>query len=88
MLSLSEDILNIKEKKRSNLFPWRGQFSPQLVEALLTAYSSKDDFVLDLSVQMCSKDLSNIFGRCYPAKSLLKKMFSNLVIFECCNNSR
>ena len=36
---LSQSKLNIAEKKRSNLFAWRGQFSPQLVEALLEAYS-------------------------------------------------
>lgn len=39
--------LNIDAKSRSNLFPWRGQFSPQLVEALLRAYAPADAEVLD-----------------------------------------
>ncbi|MGH9891253.1 MAG: DNA methyltransferase [bacterium] len=39
--------LNIESKSRSNLFPWRGQFSPQLVEALLRAYAAPGSVVLD-----------------------------------------
>ena len=40
-------MLNIEAKSRSNLFPWRGQFSPQLVEALLRAYAVPGSVVLD-----------------------------------------
>lgn len=39
--------LNIDNKERSNLFPWKGQFSPQLVEALLQTYAERGSFVLD-----------------------------------------
>ncbi|WP_336432321.1 DNA methyltransferase [Providencia rettgeri] len=47
MNNIPQEILDIKEKKRSNLFKWNGQFSPQLIEAFLDAYS-KDNFkVLD-----------------------------------------
>lgn len=44
---LPASLLNIQDKTRSNLFPWRGQFSPQLVEALLHAYADKQACVLD-----------------------------------------
>jgi len=44
---LPREILNIENKVRSNLFGWRGQFSPQLVEALLRAYAPEDAFILD-----------------------------------------
>jgi len=44
---LSQDILNISNKTRSNLFSWRGQFSPQFVETMLTAYAPHNAFVLD-----------------------------------------
>lgn len=44
---ISQDKLNIEEKERSNLFPWKGQFSPQLVEVLLKTYGSKTSFILD-----------------------------------------
>ena len=44
---IPQEILNIQEKTRSNLFSWRGQFSPQLIESLLTAYCSPGSVVLD-----------------------------------------
>ena len=40
-------LLNIENKTRSNLFAWRGQFSPQLIECLLEAYCPPDSVVLD-----------------------------------------
>jgi SAM-dependent methyltransferase len=39
--------LNIEDKRRSNFFSWRGQFSPQLIECLLMAYCPPDSVVLD-----------------------------------------
>src|SRR5262249_41442886 len=33
--------------QRSNLFPWNGQFSPQLIEVLLRTYSPMKGLVLD-----------------------------------------
>lgn len=45
--SLPQSIVNIEEKSRSNLFTWRGQFSPQLIEALLVAYANNGDRVFD-----------------------------------------
>lgn len=44
---LPASALNIETKSRSNLFPWRGQFSPQLVESLLRAYAPAGATVLD-----------------------------------------
>ena len=40
-------LLNIEDKNRSNLFAWRGQFSPQLIECLLDAYCLPESVVLD-----------------------------------------
>jgi len=39
--------LNIEIKNRSNLFAWRGQFSPQLIDCLLDAYCPKESIILD-----------------------------------------
>ena len=44
---LSQSILNIADKRRSNPLTWKGQFSPQLVEAHLLAYAQPGDCVLD-----------------------------------------
>jgi hypothetical protein len=46
-LPISQNILNIEDKKRSNIFTWRGQFSPQLIESLLLAYCPRNAIVLD-----------------------------------------
>lgn len=44
---LPASVLNVEAKSRSNLFPWRGQFSPQFVEAILRSYAPPDAVVLD-----------------------------------------
>jgi hypothetical protein len=44
---LKPNLLNIEDKNRSNLFAWRGQFSPQLIECLLDAYCLPGSVVLD-----------------------------------------
>ncbi len=45
--TITQDRLNIDNKERSNLFPWNGQFSPQLIEVLLENYARAGSFVLD-----------------------------------------
>jgi len=44
---LDSAFLDIEVKKRTNLLAWRGQFSPQFVQAVLENYARKDDVVLD-----------------------------------------
>lgn len=44
---ISQKLLDIANKKRSNLFTWRGQFSPELVETILKAYCLPNSVVLD-----------------------------------------
>jgi len=44
---LDRGLLDIDQRTRANLFAWRGQFSPQFVEAILTHYGSEADVVLD-----------------------------------------
>jgi 16S rRNA G966 N2-methylase RsmD len=44
---LPQKLLNIEDKCRSNLFSWRGQFSPQLIECLLDAYCLDTSVLLD-----------------------------------------
>ena len=45
--SLPQGNLDIAERVRTNPFPWTGQFSPQLAEALLVAYAPRTGVVLD-----------------------------------------
>ena len=44
---LPQEVLDIRDRVRGSVFPWRGQFSPQLVEALIGAYCPPDSVVLD-----------------------------------------
>ncbi len=45
--SLPQNSLDIADRVRTNLLPWTGQFSPQLVEQLLKAYAPHNGVVLD-----------------------------------------
>ena len=45
--SLSRQALNLQEKTRSNIFPWRGQFSPELIENIIEAYCPENSVILD-----------------------------------------
>ncbi len=44
---IKQAVLNIERKSRSNPFSWRGQFSPQFVQAILERYTSVDSVILD-----------------------------------------
>jgi len=39
--------LDLTERSRTSAFPWRGQFSPELIDLLLDYYGGKDAVVLD-----------------------------------------
>jgi hypothetical protein len=45
--AVSQTRLNVDDKVRSNLFPWSGQFSPQLVQTFLEHYGAGSEKVLD-----------------------------------------
>lgn len=44
---IPQEKLDILEKTRSNLFAWRGQFSPQLIEVILNSYCLSNSVILD-----------------------------------------
>lgn len=45
--SLDNKDVDIYNKQRSNLFTWRGQFSPQLIEILIESYGKSGDILFD-----------------------------------------
>ena len=45
--SLPNGSLDIAERMRTNPFPWAGQFTPELVERLLSAYAPRNGVVMD-----------------------------------------
>lgn len=44
---IPQEKLDIIEKTRANLFVWRGQFSPQLIETILSFYCPSNSVILD-----------------------------------------
>ncbi|GAB4305521.1 MAG: hypothetical protein Fur0025_47560 [Oscillatoriaceae cyanobacterium] len=44
---LPQEKLDIVAREKTSLYPWRGQFSPGLVEILLDGYSSRDTVFFD-----------------------------------------
>ncbi|CAD5922790.1 hypothetical protein PCC9214_00770 [Planktothrix tepida] len=46
-IGLPQKLLDIEDKNRSNLFCWRGQFSPQLIENIMLAYTPKNAIIFD-----------------------------------------
>ncbi|WP_199330434.1 Bpu10I family restriction endonuclease [Microcoleus sp. FACHB-68] len=44
---IPQERLDIIEKTRSNLFAWRGQFSPQLIEVILNSYCLSNSVILE-----------------------------------------
>lgn len=44
---LTQEKLDVTIKKRSNLFSWRGQFTPEFVEYVLQSFSKTGDYILD-----------------------------------------
>jgi SAM-dependent methyltransferase len=45
--SLPQESLDLANKFRTSIFPWRGQFSPELVELFLKQYSQDTSVILD-----------------------------------------
>ena len=46
-MNLEQERLDVTTKKRSNLFNWRGQFTPEFVEYILQSFTKEGDFVCD-----------------------------------------
>lgn len=80
---LDSAFLDIQDKTRANLLAWRGQFSPQFVQAILENYAKNDDVVLDPfvgsgTVLVEAAHLGHeVFGyEVNPAAELLAKVYT------------
>jgi hypothetical protein len=46
-MSIPQERLDLAQKFRTSVFPWRGQFSPEFIEILLDRYSRPGDMIVD-----------------------------------------
>jgi len=80
--AVEQDRLNVVNKSRSNLFNWRGQFTPQFVEYLLETFGSEVHIVLDpfcgsgTVMQECAlRGISAVGFEINPAAYAMSKFF-------------
>ena len=44
---ISQELLDIENKQRTNPLPWKGQFSPQFIEILINKYANQNSVIFD-----------------------------------------
>ena len=89
--SVPQACLDLVDRYRTSLFPWRGQFSPEFIELMLTEYTSSDSIVADPFVgsgttlfEAARKSLTCFGAEINPAAVLMARTvrFANLELFE------
>lgn len=79
---VAQSLLNIDDKKRSNLFAWNGQFSPQFIEAMLEQYANHNFIVADpflgsgtVLCECARKNISAIGSELNPSAYYMAKIY-------------
>ncbi len=82
---LAQQKLDVKEKKRANLFNWRGQFTPELVHYLLSEMAVSNQTILDpfvgsgtVLLECGRKNLNSIGFEINPAAYAMAKFYTLL----------
>jgi DNA modification methylase len=80
---LAQDRLDVRKKSRSNLFNWRGQFTPQFVDYILDSFAESGQTVIDpfsgsgTVLQECSMKRMSCYGyEINPAAYTMSKFFT------------
>jgi len=83
LADLESTRLNVENKTRSNLFSWRGQFTPQFVDYLLETYARPGQVILDpfcgsgtVLQEATSRRLMAVGLEINPAAYAMAKFFS------------
>ena len=89
--SIPQARLDLVNRYRTSLFPWRGQFSPEFIELMLTEYTHSDSVIADPFVgsgtslfEAARKSLTCFGAEINPAAVLMARTvrFVNLELFE------
>lgn len=80
---LAKEKLDVKRKNRSNLFNWRGQFTPQFVEYILNEFAEPGNVIVDpfagsgTVLQESARKNLNVYGlEINPAAYAMSKFFT------------
>ncbi len=80
---LDSKRLDVEDKKKSNIFNWRGQFTPEFVEYILSEFSTNQDIIVDpfcgsgTVLQECAFRQTSAYGfEINPAAYGMAKFFS------------
>lgn len=80
---LEQDMLNVKEKRRANVFNWRGQFTPQLIDYLLANFAEEGCVVFDpfsgsgtVLLECARRNLSCFGSEINPAACAMSKFYT------------
>ena len=89
--SIPQARLDLVNRYRTSLFPWRGQFSPGFIELMLTEYTNSDSVIADPFVgsgtslfEAARKSLTCFGAEINPAAVLMARTvcFTNLNLPE------
>ena len=77
---LEQTRLDVSAKSRSNIFNWRGQFTPQLIEYLLDSFTSPSSLIVDpfcgsgtVLLEAAAKQMSSLGCEINPAAYAMSK---------------
>lgn len=80
---LVQHKLDVIKKSRSNFFDWRGQFTPEFIEYVLSVFARKDDVVIDpfsgsgtVLLECVRKNLRCLGFEVNPAAFVLSEFYS------------
>ena len=88
---LAQHKLDVIKKSRSNFFDWRGQFTPEFIEYVLSAFAQENDVVIDpfsgsgtVLAECARKNLRCLGFEINPAAFVLSEFysFSNVALLE------
>ena len=88
MRELLQERLDVTNKSRSNIFNWRGQFTPQFVDYLLEEFATDASAVVDpfcgsgtVLLEAASRNIAGFGIELNPAAYAMAK-FSSLAVLE------
>lgn len=82
-MSFDQEKLNVINKTRSNIFNWRGQFTPEFVEYIITTFAENANIIFDpfcgsgtVLLESARHDIASIGFEINPAAYVMSKFIS------------